>query len=228
MGDEASFTFHPISDIEILSVNNESVLPIIDLAEDIDIEYYNPPGSEGTTIKVSLLTKVMGVRALNHFADFKVTKPGNVKVTIPKEALSNPEIAGQLNAGNFDKGDNYIIIEREVKTEKDAFGPDQNPGKISATELFTRNYASFPVIVKGKQDEGIMSSLKVRAQSQDKSLGYAFYKPNASTGIPLSKASKFGLVSFTMEASTYKRETSESTDSWTCLLYTSPSPRDRG
>ena len=215
LGDEASFTFNPIQDIEIISVNGESALPIIDLAEDIELEYYNPPGSEGTTIKVSLLTKVMGVRALNHFADYKVTKPGNVKVTIPKEALSNPEIAGQLNTGNFDKGDNYFILEREVKTDKDGFGSNQVPGKVAAVELFTRNFASFPVIIKGKQEEGIMTELKVRAQSPDKSLGYSFYKPNATTGIPISKASRFGLVSFTMEASTYKRDVNESSSSWT-------------
>ncbi|UXP33685.1 hypothetical protein N6H18_06925 [Reichenbachiella agarivorans] len=215
LGDEASYTFQPIPEVDILSVNGETALPILDLADDIQLEYYNPPGSEGTTIKVSMLTKIMGVRAFNHFADYKVTKPGNVKITIPKEALANPEYAGQLNVGNFDKGDNYIILEREVKKVKEDFGDDQNPGKIVATELYTRNYASFPIIVKGKQEDGVMSVLRVRAITPDKSLGYAFYKPNATYGIPLSKASKFGLVSFTMEASTYKREVEESSKSWT-------------
>ncbi|SHJ99021.1 hypothetical protein SAMN04488028_102401 [Reichenbachiella agariperforans] len=214
-GDKAHYTFQPIPDVEILSVNGETALPILDLSEDITLEYYNPPGSEGTTIKVSMLTKVMGVRAFNHFADFKVTKPGKVKVTIPKEALANPEIAGDLNMGNFDKGDNYLILEREVKKVKEDFGTDQSPGKVIATELYTRNYASFPVIVKGKQDEGVMTVLRVRAETPDKTLGYAFYKPNATYGIPLSKASKFGLVSFTMEASTYKREVETDSKSWT-------------
>lgn len=214
-GDQASFTFEAIADVEILSVNGETSLPILDLAEDIELEYYNPPGSEGSTIKVSMLTKVMGVRAFNHFADFKVTKPGKVKVSIPKEALANPEIAGQLNMGNFDKGDNYIIVEREIKRIKEDFDANQKPGKLAASELYTRNYASFPVIVRGKQDEGIMTVLRVRGETADKSLGYAFYKPNANTGIPLSKASKFGLLSFTMEAKTYHREVEESTSSWT-------------
>lgn len=215
LGDEASFTFEAVQDVEILSVNGEKALPVLDLDEDIELEYYNPPGSEGTTIKVSMLTKVMGVRAFNHFADFKVTKSGNVKVTIPKEALSNPEIAGQLNMGNYDKGENYIILERETLKKREDFGGEQKPGKVSAVELVSRNYASFPVIVKGKQDEGIMTVLRVRGETEDKSLGYAFYKPNATTGIPISKASKFGLVSFTMEAKTYKRESETSSSSWT-------------
>ena len=215
LGDEARFSFEPVQEVEIISVNGEKSLPILDLDEDIELEYYNPPGSEGTTIKVSMMTKVMGVKAFNHFADYQVTKPGKVKVTIPKAALSNPEIAGQLNMGNFDKGENYLILERETLKKKEDFGAEQKPGKVAAVELISRNYASFPVIVKGKQDEGIMTVLRVRGETEDKSLGYAFYKPNATTGIPISKASKFGLVSFTMEAKTYKRESETSSSSWT-------------
>lgn len=213
-GDQANFRFYPTEKIEIVSVNGETALPVLDLAEDIEIEYYNPPGSEGTTVKVSLLTKVMGVRAFNHFADFKVKETGNVKVTIPKEALANPEIAGQMNVGNFDKGENYLIMEREVLTEKDEFDEFQKPGVIPTIELTSRSYASFPVIVKGKQEDGIMVSLKVRGQTEDKSLRYDFYKPNANTGIPFSKASKFGLASFTMEAKTYNKESETSSSSW--------------
>lgn len=213
-GDQANLRFYPTEPIEIVSVNGETALPVLDLAEDIEVEYYNPPGSEGTTVKVSLLTKVMGVRAFNHFADFKVKETGNVKVTIPKEALANPEIVGQMNVGNFDKGENYLIMEREVLTERDAFDEFQQPGAIPTIDLTSRSYASFPVIVKGKQEDGLIVSLKVRGQTPDKSLRYDFYKPNANSGIPFSKASKFGLASFTMEAKTYSKETESSSSSW--------------
>lgn len=214
-GDQASFKLYPTEGIEILSVNGESALPILDLDKDIEVEYYNPPGTEGTTVKVSLLTKVMGVRAFNHFADFKVKETGNVKVTIPKEALANPEIAGQMNVGNFDQGENYLIMEREVLTSRDEFDEHQDPGVIPSLEIFSRSYASFPVIVKGKQEDGLVVSLKVRGQTEDKTLRYDFYKPSANTGIPFSKASKFGLASFTMEARTFSQETDESTSTWT-------------
>lgn len=214
-GETASFKLYPTEGIEILKVNGETALPVLDLDEDFEVEYYNPPGSEGSTVRVSLLTKVMGVRAFNHFADFKVKETGNVKVTIPKEALANPEIAGQMNVGNFDKGENYLILEREELVERDDFTEDHDPGTIPTIEIYSRSYGSFPVIVKGKQDEGLMVSLRVRDQSPDKTLRYEFHKPNANTGIPISRASKFGLASFTMEARTYHRETSESSSSWT-------------
>lgn len=213
-GDEASFTLKPIPGVEIVSINGETSLPILDLAEDIDLVYVNPPGSEGTRIRVSLVTDVMGARALNHFASFPVKELGEIKVKIPKEALANPEIAGAVGVGNFNKGENYLVVERELVTTSDKYGPDQNPGTAGASELKTLAYAAMPVIVKGKQEEGILASLRVTGKSEDKTLGYEFYKPNANSGIPLSKASKFGLVSFTMTANTFKEETSTSSSSW--------------
>ncbi len=214
-GDEASFTLKEIPGVDIITVNGETSLPILDLDNDIELVYFNPPGSENTRIRVSLITDVMGARALNHFADFPVNKIGEVKVTIPKEALANPEIAGQLNAGQFNKGENWIILEREKIQTKDDYGSEQNPGQVATSEIKTTAYASLPVIVKGKQDEGIMASLKITGNSPDKTLGYELYKPNATTGIPISKASKLGLVSFNMTANTFKEETKESTSSWT-------------
>ncbi len=214
-GDEATFNYPTIQSIDFVSVNGETSLPVLDLDEDIELEYYNPPGSEGTKVRLSLITDVMGARALNHFADFKVDKVGRSKVTIPKEALANPEIAGQLNAGNFNKGENFLVLERELVITKDKYGPEQKPGNAGTSDITVKSYASMPVIVKGKQDGGLMVSLRVNGQSEDKSIGYDLRKPNANTGIPLSKASKFGLVSFTMSASTYKRESETSTSSYT-------------
>jgi hypothetical protein len=214
-GDEATFNYPTIQSIHFVTVNGETSLPVLDMDEDIELEYYNPPGSEGTKVRLSLITDVMGARALNHFADFNVDKIGRVKVTIPKEALANPEIAGQLNAGNFNKGENFLVLEREKLINKGDYGSEQKPGNAGTSDITVRSYASMPVIVKGKQDGGLLVSLKVTGQSEDKSIGYDFYKPNATTGIPLSKASKFGLVSFTMSASTYKRESETSTSSST-------------
>lgn len=214
-GDQASFALNDIASIQILSVNGEATLPILDLSEDIELEYYNPEGSEGTRISVSLVTDVMGARALNHFADFPVTKTGLIKVTIPKESLANPEIAGQLNTGQFNKGQNWLILEREQTTAKENYTAKQDPGQLASSEMRAVSYASLPVIVKGKQEEGVISSLRVAAKSEDKTIGYDLYKPNATTGIPFSCASKFGLISFTMSASTYKQESETSESSYT-------------
>lgn len=214
-GDEASFTYHPIPEIEFVTINGESSLPVLDMEKDIEIVYYNPPGAEKTRINVSLVTDVAGARALNKFAEFKSGADGQVTVTIPKEALANPEIAGQLNAGNFNKGENYLILERELITDSENYGPEQRPGKVASSDITAKSYASMPVIVKGKQDGGLLVALKVSGRSADKSIGFDFRKPNAQSGIPLSKAANFGLVSFTMSATTYKRESNTSSSSYT-------------
>ncbi len=206
-GDEAYFTLSPIPGIDIVSINGETSLPVIDLGENLILEYNNPPGSEGTTIRVSMLTDVMGVRALNHFADFKTAEAGIRKVTIPKEALANTEISGAANAGQFNKGENYLIVEREKILNKEDYGDDQKPGDLAASDISTRAYATMPIVVKGKQEEGIVANLKVRYKSLDKKNQYQLNKPNANYGIPFSKASKFGLVSFTMSARTFHQET---------------------
>lgn len=214
-GDEASFNYPTIQSINFVTVNGETSLPVLDLDEDIELEYYNPPGSEGTKVELSLVTDVMGARALNKFAEFKADKIGRVKVTIPKEALANPEIAGQLNAGNFNKGENFLVLKRTSQIDSGDYGPEQKPGNAGSSEINVSSYASFPVIVKGKQDGGLLVSLRVNGKSLDETIGYDIRKPNANTGIPMSKASKFGLVSFTMSASTYKRESETSSSSYT-------------
>lgn len=214
-GDQASFMYNPIPEIEFVSVNGETSLPVLDMEKDIEIVYYNPPGAENTRVNVSLITDVAGARALNKFADFKSGADGQVTVTIPKEALANPEIAGQLNAGNFNKGENHLILERELITDGEDYKSEQNPGKVASSDITVKSYAAMPVIVKGKQDGGLLVALKVSGRSADKSIGFDFYKPNAQSGIPISKAQNFGLVSFTMSASTYKRESNTSSSSYT-------------
>ena len=209
-GDEASFVLKPMSQIEIISVNGERSLPILDLAEDIKLTYKNPPGSAGTRVRVSLITDVAGARALNHFATFDAGKEGEVTVTIPKESLSNPEISGSVKGvGNFNKGENFLIVEREFVVERDKLGPEQKLGDLQTGDIKYLSYSSIPVVVKGKQDESVFASIKVSDKGLN-SVGYTFYKPNANTGIPFSKGSKFGLTSFTLHGNTYKQEVSKS------------------
>jgi len=206
-GDAAKFVLTPISKVSIISVNGEDALPIINLDQDIKLTYFNPPGSKGTKIRVSLITDVAGVRALNHFATFDAGNEGEVTVTIPKESLSNPEVAGSVKGvGNYNKGDNFLIVEREFITERDQMNSSQNVGDLQTAEIKATSYASIPVIVKGNQSESVYGAIKVNKKEKN-GIGYTFYKPNANTGIPFSKGSKFGLTTFTLEGKTYKRET---------------------
>jgi hypothetical protein len=211
-GDRAEFILKPVPEIEILSINNDRILPVLDLSEDITVEFTNPPGSENTTVYAGLLTDIMGVRAVNNFADFPAK---NNKVTIPKEALSNLTINGKMGAGNFNKGENFFVLERQLKTEMSQLGPEQQPGKIPAVTIIARAYSSWPVIIRGKQDEGVISTLSFSGRYGEKGIGFEVYKPNARTGIPFSRGSRFGLVSMTLNGRLYHKEVKSSSSSWT-------------
>ncbi|MFA9392787.1 MAG: hypothetical protein ACERKD_23465 [Prolixibacteraceae bacterium] len=209
-GDVANFSLTPVSQVEIISVNGENSLPILKLDEDIQLTYTNPQGSEGTRIRVSLVTDVVGARALNRFASFDAGNAGEVTVTIPKESLSNPEIVGSVKGvGNYNKGENFLVVERELVTERDQMDGSQNVGDMQTAEIKATSYASIPVIVKGKQEESVYASIKVKKKEKN-GIGYTFYKPNANYGIPFSKGSKFGLTSFILEGNTHKSESETS------------------
>jgi len=210
MGDVASFKLTPITQVQIVSVNGETSLPILNLDEDIKLRYTNPPGSEGTRIRISLITDVAGARALNRFASFEAGSDAEATVTIPKESLSNPEIVGSVKGvGNYNKGENFLIVEREFITERDNMDDSQNLGDLQTAEIKANSYASMPVIVKGKQEESVYASISVNKKEKN-DIGYSIYKPNANYGIPFSKGSRFGLTSFILEGNTYKSESETS------------------
>lgn len=214
-GDKTSLILKPAAEINLLKVNDETSLPILDLSNDLKIEFTNPPGSEGSRVNVALITNVMGVRALNRFANITTNGEAVQTVTIPKESLSNPEIAGSVKGvGNYNQSENYIILEREIIYEPAKVRESQNLADLKTAEIRTKSYSSMPVIVKGKQEESVYASLRVTGNNKN-DFGFEMYKPNATYGIPFSKGSKFGLVSFTLNGQTYKSETSTNTESWT-------------
>jgi hypothetical protein len=212
-GDKASFVLDAIPGIQLLKVNGESSLPLIDVSEDLEIEIFNPEGAEKTRIKVSLLADAMGVRVFNHFADFESGPAGVRKIKIPKSALASPETAGQLNVGNFNKGENMLLLERMFITENDKLSSAQQKGNIHSAELKAVSCASMPVIVKGRQEGGLNFGLKITGYAPNTTFGYDLTKPNATTGIPLSLASKFGLTSLTLEGTTFKEVSYSSSSS---------------
>ena len=216
-GDAAQFIVKPVPEIEILSVNNERFLPIIDLAEDITVEFTNPPGSENTVINAGLLTDIMGVRAFNYFADFPAKK---TKVTIPKEALSNLTVSGPMGAGQLNKGENFFVLERLLKIENSNLGPEQMRGKVPSVTMFARAYSSWRVLVKGKQDEGIITTLNFYGKSADGQIGFQVHKPNAQNGIPFSRGSKFGLISLMLNGSLYYTDSKTTQSSFGYTSYT--------
>ncbi len=210
-GDEATIEIEPIPEIEIIEVNGDPTLPIIDLTEDLRIKFTHPPGSEGTVVKVGLLTDIMGARAWNYFADFKST---DKEVLIPKEAFSNLEINGQLNAGQVNKGMTYLTVTRERIVEPSNQKEGQVTGNCASVKLQTTAYGSKPVIVKGKQEEGVITQLKFSGRHK-KLYSYSIYKPNARDGIPFSRGSNFGLASLSINGRTYKKDVESGSSSYT-------------
>lgn len=202
-GDKATYTLSPVPEIQILSINGDSTFPIIDLKEDMTIRVSNPKGSEGTTIKIGLLAHAAGAKAINYFAEFKAS--GN-EILIPKESFSNLEISGALNTGQVDKGATYLIVTREKVTQSSDIDPSKISGSASNVTFKSQAYASKQVLVKGKQENGIITEVKFSGNYK-KELAYSIYKPNARTGIPFSRGSKFGLASLSISGSTYKKET---------------------
>jgi len=210
-GGKAKFLLQPLAPIEIISVNNEKYLPIIDLDKDLRITFNANTNKEDALLKVSLLTKVMGAVTFNKFADFS---PGTGNVTIPKEALSNTEISGGTkNMANFEKGENFLLLEKEIITEREAFDKSQEIEEIATISLYAKAYATMPVIVRGTQEDKIISAIRISGETENK-IGVDLHKPNADSGIPFSRGSKFGLASLTLNVKPYKRETETSENSW--------------
>ncbi len=194
-----------------MSVNGEKYLPIIDLDKDLTITYNANTDNPNALLKLSMLTKVVGAVAFNKFADFSV---GSGKVTIPKEALSNTEISGGTkNMANFEKGENFLLLEKEIITEREDLDDSQKVSEIGTLSLYAKSYASIPVIVRGKQEDKIISAIRITGETENK-VGVDFHKPNADSGIPFSRGSKFGLASLTLNVKPYKSETNTSENSW--------------
>lgn len=212
-GQTARIAVDPIPEVEILDINGDWGMPVLDLNDDFTIRITHPEGSDGTTIKVGLLTDVAGARAWNYFADFKATGD---RITIPKEAFSNLEINGKLGAGQVNKGLNYIVVLREKVIEYHEEKGDKVSGDCARVKIQVKAYGTKPVIVKGKQEEGVLTEIKFSGRVRNK-YAFSIYKPNARTGIPLSRASNFGLASLTVNGRTYRKETKSGEHTYTSM-----------
>ncbi|MBM3178520.1 MAG: hypothetical protein FJZ78_11010 [Bacteroidetes bacterium] len=211
-GDEAEFLVNPVPEIEILNVNGQSVMPTIDLSEDLIIAFTNPPGSENTKVSVGLLSDFMGTRTINYFAD--VTAKEDV-VKIPKESFNDATVSGKLGAGQFNKGKNFLVLRRQSYLTDSDLGPDQRKGKLASVTLESAAYASWPVIVKGKQvQEEVLTDLSFAGRFGPDKIGFEIHKPNARKGIPFSKASRFGLGTLVVNGTIFNLKTETTNSVW--------------
>jgi hypothetical protein len=85
---------------------------------------------------------------------------------------------------------------------------------LPAVTIIQKSYSTWPVIVKGRQEDGILTQLYFSGAFNDGNIGFEVHKPNAQTGIPLSRASKFGLISLTLKGSLYHKDVKTTSSSW--------------
>ena len=202
-GQKASYTLFPVPNIEILEVNGDATFPIVDLTEDLRLKVTHSPEAEGTVVRVGIPANIAGARAINYFAEFKAT---GKEVVIPKESFSNLLYSGELNTGQIDRGLTHLVVTREKILEESEIDATNRTGNATGVKFISTSNCSKRILVKGKQENGIITEVRFSGRFKDK-LSYSISKPNANTGIPLSRASKFGLASLTINGRTYKKET---------------------
>ena len=199
-GQSAQFDIYDIADIKIKSVNGQTENIVVDIGEDLELELENGDSADGTMVKVALLTKVVGAKAFNVFAEFS----SRDKVLIPAESFSNPEISGSVKGvGNFQQGANYLMVERY-------YYKDVDKQTLGAAEFWAHAYSSIPVTVTGKQKESVYGALKIKGESNFDAgeIKYQMSKPNAKIGMPFSEGSQFGLASLRVRGTLFHQESS--------------------
>lgn len=207
-GKSATVKVNYIPEIEITKVKGEESLPVLDLADDLTFEYAPYFGDEKSEIRLAMMTDVAGARGWNQFQTLK-EKEGEIKV--PHESYANTQISSSAaNSVQFNEGNNFLLAERRRIIESADIA---DKGDFANLEIQSIAYHAMPVIVKGKVDKRDASYIFMRQGLHfDKGeLEIEMSKPNAVTGIPLSKASRFGLVSLAVSGTTLKTTTTEST-----------------
>jgi hypothetical protein len=209
-GDKAAYTLFPVPTIEIIEVNGDATFPIVDLTEDMRLKVTHSPKAEGTVVKVGIIANIAGARAINYFAEFKAT---DKEIIIPRESFSNLEYSGKLNTGQLDKGLTYLVVTREKVMEESEIDVKNKTGAATGVKFKMQSYGSKQILVKGKQENGVITEVKFSGRFKDK-LSYSIKKPNARRGLPLSRASKFGLASLSLNGKTYKKEVVKGTNNF--------------
>ncbi len=215
-GQRAEYEIGPTQKIEIVSVNGKkkSALmdstsketAVIDLQKDFELELVNPPGSEGTQIKLAMIGNIMGTRSFTEVGIFKAAD----KIVVPSAIFNNP--MGSLLPN---MGANYLLVER--------FTMNFNPVKgVGATQALATSWDCVPVTLVGNQEKtafGVASGIGVQVQkeitTEHGKMKIDFSKPNAFLGRPFSSGKKFAVTSFTLRATQLQQSQSSTSTSTT-------------
>ncbi|MCB0278958.1 MAG: hypothetical protein KDD94_05625 [Calditrichaeota bacterium] len=201
-GQKSSFELKPTYPIKIKSINGGS--DIVDMNKDLVLELENPPGSEKTGIKVSLLADVAGITTWTEIGNYKSMN----KLIIPAKTFQNPAMANTIIT-SVRTGPSYLNVERfRIGDEK---APNTGASLMLSKSLDTR-------AVQVSEPDDTFNNISVVEEINDFKVDLS--KPNAYMGRPFSTGKTFAISSFAVRATKLTQQrTDVSSSSWTAGGY---------
>ncbi len=198
-GEQVSIPMQPNAPIKIVSLNDKSENASMDLGQDVVLKLQMPPATDGSQLKVSLISYPMGIA---NFSDIGVFKAGNT-LRIPAAAFRHPSVSGGAGVGSFGAGNNFLRVERFI--DKGRQGIKGSAGAIANLSL---SWDTVPVSVTGAAP--LVDHIQVEAKGENQ--GYFLSKPNAFSAPPLNYGKRFAVSSLGIVGSLFDKETFSSTN----------------
>jgi hypothetical protein len=198
-GQKAQFTIQSPKSVKLAQVNNASVNAIVDVTNDMVLEFDNVSG-DNAYIRVSMIINSLGIRSFSDIGVFKLSK----KLTIPAAAFQHTLVSASASVVvSIAPGPNYVLVERfDVASNR-------IPG-VGASQNVSMGWSWMPVTVSGDVSTipGFSVDGTVKAASGE--MKYSFNKPNAFYGKPLSKGKRFAVSSLSIRGTLYASQTTSS------------------
>ncbi|MCF7805550.1 MAG: hypothetical protein K9N46_14050 [Candidatus Marinimicrobia bacterium] len=194
-GQRAEFDVEPIEEVNIKSVNGGS--GVVDLGDDLVLEFDVPAGVENRNMQVSLLMDVMGVRDWVDIVQFREKE----RVVIPASAFRHLPGLSPIS------GESYLRVERYKVS------PAIHNAGVGAAQVLSLSWDAVPVEVAGKRDAVYGISVSDEMTSEKGTMEFDITKPNAFLGKPLSSGKKFALTSLSVRATKLKQSRTKTSSS---------------
>ena len=200
--EEGGFTVPaPAKNIKLVSVNGQKGTVNIDLTKDVTIELENFSTNPDALVRVDIVAQIIGIRSLYLVA---YVKPA-AKVVIPAAAFRNLETENKgMNFKN-----SYLAISEQylVKTQNNT-GIFKQP-----IDALTGSNDGMWINVTNSADLYHGFTLETKADVNGKTVELFGIKKNAAYSMPLSRAKKIAVASFSIQGTTYMY--TNSTNRWT-------------
>lgn len=203
-GETMAFTVNPAPSIKIKSINGLASNAKIDTNQDLILELDLPAQNTDSTIRVSLLSTVLGVKS---FVDLAIVKPAP-RIVIPAAAFKHLSVSSSAQGFvAFDPGQNYLRVERYQIRGSESLRSRQ----VAAFQNLGQSWSTAAVQLTGNARD--QSSLQVDGSlpiANNKVMTYQVASQNAFYSPPLATGKKFAVSSLHVEGTLYEQSTSQS------------------